>query len=276
MTVWKVLGAIVLLALAVGLVRVGGMAEYSAQGIHVYIRLGAFHIHVFPFKKKRNAKKKKGKRGEKKREPERERSAGGQEAVQEQGAVPSREAVQEQGAVPSREAVQEQGAVPSREAAREPERTQRAEQERKRPPKNERERKKTGKEASGPGGPVELLRQYLPLVSEAGGALLRRIRIDTLFLDYTAGGSDPAQAAMSFGLAHMAAGIILPVLERGFDIKERRFRAGVNFEADKPAVYLKAAFSARIGQVFSFAVIFGVKFLRAYLRGRKAARARKG
>ena len=109
------------------------------------------------------------------------------------------------------------------------------------------------------------MREYLPLICEAAGELKRRIRIDELLLDYTlAGKSDAAAAAMSFGYSNAAAGIILALFEQNFEVKERRVRTAVDFNADDPKIYLYAVVSARLGQLLSFALRFGWKFLMIY------------
>ncbi len=115
------------------------------------------------------------------------------------------------------------------------------------------------------GGPVELVRRYLPLACEAAGELKRRIRIDELRLDYTAAGKeDAAAAAMSYGYSNAAVGIILGLFEQNFEVKDRRVRLAVDFNADQTKIYVYAAVSARLGQLVSFALRFGWKFFKLY------------
>jgi len=143
--------------------------------------------------------------------------------------------------------------------------------------KTKKEPEKTGgePEKKPKGGSLELLKGVLPLVGEAAGALKRRIRVDRLYLDLVTAGPDPARAAMTFGYANAAIGMIWPVFEQNFEVRDHRFRTAVDFQAANPTVYLNAAFSARLGQLVSFAVIFGVKLLKVYLRGRKPATSKK-
>jgi len=213
MTALKVAGIILLVLFLIGRIRVGGAAEYSAEGVKVWIRAAGVPILVFP----RETAGKKGGKSSKKRGSE--QKDGGKKSPKED---------------------QKEG---------------------KTPPK---------------GGPLELVKTFLPLVGEAAGALKRRIRVDTLCLDYTAaGGRDAARTAMTFGYANAAIGMIWPIFEHNFEIKDYRVHTGLDFQAKEPAIYLKGAFSARIGQLVSFAVIFGVKFLKAYF-GYKSAQKLKG
>lgn len=123
------------------------------------------------------------------------------------------------------------------------------------------------------GGALASVKEYLPLICEAAGALKRRIRIDELLLDYTvAGKDDAASAAMSFGYSNAAVGMILALFEQNFDVKERRVRTAVDFNADSPKIYVYAAISARLGQLVSFALRFVWKFLMAYQKTKTAKR----
>lgn len=213
MTALKVVGVILLVLFLIGLIRVGGEAEYSAEGVKIWIRAAGVPILVFPRTTAQKKGEKKSKKGESK-----PKSRG-----------------------------------------------------KKSPDEDQNEGKKPTK-----GGPLGLVKTFLPLVGEAAGALKRRIRIDILCLDYTAaGGRDAAKTAMTFGYANAAIGMIWPIFEHNFEIKDYRIHTGLDFQAKEPAIYVKGAFSARIGQLVSFAVIFGVKFLKAYF-GYKNAQKLKG
>lgn len=201
MTALKVLAVILLILFLLGLVRVGGGGEYSAQGFTAWLRLGPFRIKAFPLKEKTKKKQAK-KRKEKK---------------------------------------------PSKAKKTQPEAPKAAEEKPKK------------------GGALAQVKEFLPLICEAAGALKRRIRIDKLNLDYTlAGKEDAAAAAMSFGYSNAAVGMILALFEQNFDVKERRVRTAVDFNADSPKIYVYAAISARLGQLVSFALRFGWKFLMVY------------
>lgn len=146
----------------------------------------------------------------------------------------------------------------------------------KKKPKKEPETGKTDQEKQEKkGGTLELVKMALPLVGEAAGALKRRIRIDKLLLDFTAGGRDAAGAALAFGYSNAAVSAILPVFQQNFDLKEYRIRTRVDFSAPAPVIYLCAAVSARIGQLVTFAVILGYKALLVYLKYRKQTKLQK-
>lgn len=142
----------------------------------------------------------------------------------------------------------------------------------KKPPKKKKKKEKpTGEEKEEPkaGGPLSLVKQYLPLVGEAAGGMKRRIVIDRLFLDFTAASQDAAGAAMAFGYANMAVGMLWPIFEQNFVVKDHRFRTDVDFAAQSPTVYLNVALSIRIGQLVSFVLRLLWRFFQLYRQGKK-------
>ena len=50
MRAWIILGTVLVLLFLLSLVRVGGVLEYSAQGLLVRIRLGRLRLTVFPMR----------------------------------------------------------------------------------------------------------------------------------------------------------------------------------------------------------------------------------
>lgn len=125
------------------------------------------------------------------------------------------------------------------------------------------------------GGPLELVKRYLPLVCEAAGELKRKIRVDTLWLELTMAGENAAAAAMAYGYANMALGMLWPLLEQNFEIRDPRVNTRVEFETSAPTVYINAALSLRLGQLVSFTLRFGWKFLRLYLQTRPGVKSQK-
>ena len=199
MSALKILLAVFLVLFLLILIRVGGEAEYTADGALVRLRVGAFRVQVYP--------------------------------------------------------------------VRRPKREKKAQKERKKPEKAQSEPK--------PGAPMELARRFLPLVGETAGALKRRIRIDRLFLDVTAGGRDAAAAALSFGRINGAVGMIWPIFEQNFDVRDHRIRTAVDFQSSGLTVSLSAAFSARLGQLISFAVRYGLKFFTCYRSAKSAPKQKE-
>lgn len=145
------------------------------------------------------------------------------------------------------------------------------EQEKKASKKPKQEQPETAEPQTKKGGTLALIRSLIPLAAEAAGRLLRKIRIDQLTLHLTwAAGGDPAAAAMGFGAANAAVGMIYPLLDHNFKIKKSDVGVAVDFEGDEPRLYLKAALSLTIGQGIAFAVIYGFKFISVWLRQRRS------
>ena len=108
--------------------------------------------------------------------------------------------------------------------------------------------------------PLAQLRRYLPLVADAAGRLRRKIRIDRFCLDFTAAAADPASAALLFGGANAAVGMIWPLVEQNFNVKERRIRTRVDFTAQRPDAALSAAATLTAAQALSLALRLAVGF----------------
>lgn len=146
----------------------------------------------------------------------------------------------------------------------------------KKPKKEDRKKKDTREKSAGtkPGGAVSLVLDCLPLVGEAARRLKRKLRIDRLYLDLTVGNDDPADAVDAYGRANAALGILIPFLEQNFDLRDRRIRTAVDFELEKPAIYLNAALSYTLGQLLAFVFWLGISFLRIFLAWRKEQKAK--
>lgn len=198
MTALKVLLITFLILFLIGRIRLGGMVEYSSQGLLVKLRVGAVWLQFYPHKKsavkKRPTKRRKEKKPAKEKEEEMEHKAG---------------------------------------------------------------------------GTVALVKRYLPLVGEVAGGMKKRITIDCLYIDFTAASQDAAGAAMAFGYANMAIGMLWPIFEQNFVVKDHRFRSNVDFEEQEPTVYLCAALSIRVGQLVSFAIQMLWCFLRISFKSTK-------
>lgn len=189
MTLWIVLGSILLALFLISLIRVGVGAEYSKSGLLAKVKIGPVRVTVYPMKRK----------------PQKARKA-------------------------------------------------KKEKEKREPPQEEPSAK--------PGGGWEQFKQYLPLFADAAGRARQKIRIDRLNLDFVAAASDPALAAMEYGYANVAIGMIWPLFENNFKVKERRIRTAIDFQTAAPTVYVYAALSLTIGQAVALGLRLMVKFLK--------------
>ena len=189
MTLWIVLGSILLALVLISLIRVGGFSEYSKSGLLAKLKVGPVYVTVYPMKRKPKKEKKAKKEKEKKKPPEEE------------------------------------------------------------PPAK-------------PGGSLEQFKRYMPLLADAAGRAKQKIRIDRLYFDFIAAASDPALAAMEYGYANAAIGMIWPLFENNFKVKERRIRTAIDFQTTAPTVCVYAALSLTIGQAVALSLRLMVKFLK--------------
>ena len=90
---------------------------------------------------------------------------------------------------------------------------------------------------------------------------------------YDFGGDDPAKVAMSFGGASAGAGLIVPMLQRNFRIKEIDVQNGVDFTSAETTVYAHADIRIRIITILAIAVTAGIKTLKIFAARKKEAKA---
>ena len=204
-----ILTAVALVLFLIGQVRVGGRAEFNAQGFFLWVRLGLFQIKILPMSPKEE-KSAKPRRPKKKKDP--------QKPKKEKEPVPLPEKI---------------------------------------------------------GGALEYAQELLPVVLEAGRGMWRGLRVDTLELELTAGGGDPAGAAMLYGQANAALGALWRPLTEAFHVKEGSARVKLDFDAPGTTVYGTAALSIKIGTVTWIGLRAGVKALTGVLAARKRLKLKR-
>lgn len=120
-------------------------------------------------------------------------------------------------------------------------------------------------------GSVGRILSLLPTVAEAAGALKRKIRIDHLRLSVVWGAEDAASAAIGYGRANALLGMVWPLIDNNFKVKECDFRADVDYGRTAPEFTADAAITVTVGQLISFVVHYGVKLLMNWSRSGKSS-----
>ena len=139
--------------------------------------------------------------------------------------------------------------------------------------KRKEEKPKTGEEKGEKGAKAKLppIGDIVSIALEALGALKRKIRLDEVTLHLTWAAEDPADTALGFGKAQAALGMIWPLIANNFHVKEHDLGVSVDFERTKPDIYARGSLTMTVGQLVSFGVRFGIKFLVLWQRSKKAA-----
>ncbi|WP_297720381.1 DUF2953 domain-containing protein [Intestinimonas sp.] len=119
------------------------------------------------------------------------------------------------------------------------------------------------------GALFSLLRALLPVALRAAGSLRRRISVDRLEARILLAGSDPAAVATAFGSVNAMLGMVLPLLEQNFRIRQRDIRTAVDFQRTHSELSAGVALSLTVGQGVSFALRFGFQALGVLLRWRR-------
>ena len=131
------------------------------------------------------------------------------------------------------------------------------------PPKPEKPPKP--KTETAPGGALDYAQSLLPIALEAAGQFYHKLRVDTLRLELTVGSHDPADAALAYGRATAALGVLWEPLVRAFHVEDGTARVDLDFDTPGMRLYGEASLSLKLGQVLRLALYFGGKALRTYL-----------
>ena len=82
-------------------------------------------------------------------------------------------------------------------------------------------------------------------------------------------GGDPASVAVAFGSANAIIGMVLPLLEQNFHIRQRDIRTAVDFQRAHSEVWAKLSLSLTVGQGVAFALHLGWQSLCVLMRWRR-------
>lgn len=122
---------------------------------------------------------------------------------------------------------------------------------------------------------VALALRFVPLLGEFAGRLRRRIRIDRLVLHVIWGASDPAAAARGYGAGNAVLGIVWPIIEHNFHVKDYDLSVDVDFDRQRPEFAADAQITLTIGQGAALAFYLGIHALKIYLGYRREKNEQK-
>jgi hypothetical protein len=119
------------------------------------------------------------------------------------------------------------------------------------------------------GGALDYAQALLPVLLDAVGHLYRKLRVDTLELELTAGSHDPADAAMLYGRANAALGALWYPLTKALHVKDGSARVRLDFDAADMTLYAQASLSLTLGQILWLVLYFGLRALKGFLAVRR-------
>lgn len=122
---------------------------------------------------------------------------------------------------------------------------------------------------------LALVKQLLPVAIDAAGQLRRKIRIDDFDLDLTVASADPAKTAVNYGRLNGAIGMLWPLVEQNFKVKEWRIRTRMDFITEHPTVYLRTAVTLTIGQILSLGIRVASKVLPILIKPKNGKQSRQ-
>ena len=114
------------------------------------------------------------------------------------------------------------------------------------------------------GGSLAVVQACLPLLKPALEGIRKRLTVRRLKLHVVWAAADPADAAMGYGAANAALGILWPVFYQNFKIRDHALGIDVDFDAVEPTVYAEADLKMTVFQILTLALPLFVRFYQNY------------
>lgn len=118
------------------------------------------------------------------------------------------------------------------------------------------------------GGPLQLALKFIPLVLDTAKKFRRKLHVDKLDMELVICAADPADAAVRYGQANALMGALWQPITRAFHVKDGHAHVGMDFETDKPTIYILISLSLTIAQTLGLALVFSIKALGILIRSR--------
>lgn len=122
------------------------------------------------------------------------------------------------------------------------------------------------------GGRLKLALKFIPLVLDTVKKFRRKLRMDKIEMALVVGADDPADAAVRYGQANALLGSLWTPVTQAFHVKDGHAHVGLDFDSDKPTIYILTSLSLTIAQTLGLALAFGVKALGILIRNRTKQR----
>lgn len=129
---------------------------------------------------------------------------------------------------------------------------------------------KPKKKASMPKLTLSDILALVNLACDTLGDLRRKLRVEVLTLHVVLGGDDPAKAAMQYGGAWAAIGMLNPKLDQLFVIKKRDIQPILDYNEKEMSISAQLALTIAIGRALSLGLKAGARFLKLWINKKKA------
>lgn len=114
------------------------------------------------------------------------------------------------------------------------------------------------------GGSLALVKACLPLIRPTLEKVRRRLTIKHLTLHVIWAAPDPADAAMGYGAANAALGVLWPLFSQNFKVRDYALGVDVDFDAAAPTVYAKADVTMTVFGLLTLALPLLLRFVKIY------------
>lgn len=134
----------------------------------------------------------------------------------------------------------------------------------KRKKKPKKDRPKQAEDHPKKGGPLALVKACLPLVRPTLEKVRRRLTVRHLTLHVVWAATDPADAALGYGAANAALGVLWPIFFQTFKVRDYALGVDVDFDATEPTLYAKGDVTMTVFQLLTLALPLLFQFLKIY------------
>ena len=118
-------------------------------------------------------------------------------------------------------------------------------------------------------GSWHTFRRFLPLICEAAGELRRKMVVRKLNIHLVWADKAPASAAIGYGMINGVIGGLWNLIDHSFRVKDHKFVVDLDYEKKEPQVQLQAVLTLTVGQLISFGIRYGMKFIAMQREDRK-------
>ena len=146
------------------------------------------------------------------------------------------------------------------------------------PKKEKKKKKKKNEEAGEAEGEakkkpsVDELLELARIGLDALSSFRRKLTVNSFMLHFVAADEDPYNAAMMFGYVNTALGVMAPLAEKSFNVRQSDVRTAVSFEITEPQIDAELTVTISLGRILAVGLAAGFKFLK-YKRSAVARKA---
>mgnify|MGYP004443616343 CR=1 FL=1 len=114
--------------------------------------------------------------------------------------------------------------------------------------------------------------EVLKIALRVLGKLKRKLRVDKLYVRFTAGDPDPCTTASKYNAVNALINSLLPFLQRVFIVRKKDISIAADYSLEKSSIDMEAVLTLRVGRILICLISAGYAVLKLIIRNRMAQR----